>query len=603
MTPIAEIVLAKNLFRSRDDNDVIASVQMYAHGLQTRGVENSELPPRAMQASSVAYYCTQVLNGNIGQFVVNSRWRPEIISAVREGLQAIGARRQADLFENVVLFVEGTRKDLEAALASEENEAGAILQPGKVRFQILPQEAIGEYAGTEFGDMIASVQNPDDTPPGPRTLYRKRLDAIARGFFKAFTDHPHGYAAGCAQLRVANAAWIRSWKDVGLVDEGKLEAGLDRIAASIPDREARLKRRIEDQPWEFKRTAALVQSASQSLQDVTAIQWVEQPSGRFPVWNVVTSAGPHYVAFHGQRAELYRGGTSQFVTAIDAPEASAPRATGNWTQAFDRALPLPTRPLTVTPVSPPSPFSWKVILSILAVMIMMGVFVAGFGTGVVRDFQIGDQIKPAADARIVKASCRSKALVFRTCEIVGDAKLNGRVTRTTLEYFYVQMPGDDNAVTLMTSKADPSLLTTDIGQANLWNRILSLAAMAALGLLPMIMFPWVAKRNRKMRDAFAALSGKPVSAVETVAAKHSSKWMEAGTWTYSVSMPRKYKNLSVVLPSGRSPFFLDRARTKALAVASAQGDGPPMLVDEELSQLDLTQAERKALNDWKVAMS
>jgi hypothetical protein len=232
---LREIILLDDKVPGGVRDSIAGAVQRYAWEMNQRGVADSLLPPEAIQSSYVEYYCQQVQNRNIGQFVINSRWSPHVVNGVRAGLAAIGAKGQAELFEDVVCFVESTRSDLSSALASNEPEGKeAVIRDGQ-RFQVMPQVVIAKYDGGGFGEIIAAaMKDGEDKPRGPREAYRKRLDAIRGGFFKAFVAHPGGYEAGSEQIRAANAKWIRSWRNVKLAGPAQYTQELDRPAATIP---------------------------------------------------------------------------------------------------------------------------------------------------------------------------------------------------------------------------------------------------------------------------------------------------------------------------------------------------------------------------------
>lgn len=235
---LTEIVLLDDKVPGGPRDNIVGAVQRYVWEMNQRGVADSLLPPEAIKSSYVEYYCHEVQNGNIGQFVINSRWLPQVVNGVRTGLAAMGMMEQAQLFEDVVRFVEATKSDLSAALASNEPEGkGSILGKDGQRFQVIPQAVIGKHEGDSFGEIIAaSMQGSGDAFPslGPRATYRKRLDAIRGGFFKAFAAHPNGHETGVEQIRVANANWICSWRNVRLVAPEQYALELDRLAAPIP---------------------------------------------------------------------------------------------------------------------------------------------------------------------------------------------------------------------------------------------------------------------------------------------------------------------------------------------------------------------------------
>src|SRR5262245_7421601 len=116
---IAEIFLVDQDYGlAYGDNRVQALVE-YVNDLLQRYFYLEELPPKAVQSYYVDYYMAQVLNGNVHQFVWNSRWHPLIVESVSSGLQSMGAHDQAILFDAVRDIVERDRHRLNAFLDSD----------------------------------------------------------------------------------------------------------------------------------------------------------------------------------------------------------------------------------------------------------------------------------------------------------------------------------------------------------------------------------------------------------------------------------------------------------------------------------------------------
>jgi hypothetical protein len=164
---VHEVVLPEQDYQSAAPNDVVAAVQRFAWEINRRSIPDSALPPEVIQSKYVEYYCQQVQNGNIGQFVINSRQTPHVIAGIRAGLAAIRSEEQAALFEQVVRFVESSSME---------------------------------------------------------------LDAIRGTFFEGLATHYDGYEVACQTLHAAHARWIRSWPHIRLVSRDRYGAELDRLA-------------------------------------------------------------------------------------------------------------------------------------------------------------------------------------------------------------------------------------------------------------------------------------------------------------------------------------------------------------------------------------
>ena len=62
------------------------AVVEFVNDLVERHFYYEEFPTKVVQSYYVDYYHAQVLNGDIDQFVRNSRWRPLIVESVAAGL-------------------------------------------------------------------------------------------------------------------------------------------------------------------------------------------------------------------------------------------------------------------------------------------------------------------------------------------------------------------------------------------------------------------------------------------------------------------------------------------------------------------------------------
>lgn len=76
-----------------------------------QGVPERNLSMHALNSYYVDYYLAQVNNGGFSQFVYNSRWRPEILACIANGLREMGATKNIHLFEKCSDLVSELGKD------------------------------------------------------------------------------------------------------------------------------------------------------------------------------------------------------------------------------------------------------------------------------------------------------------------------------------------------------------------------------------------------------------------------------------------------------------------------------------------------------------
>jgi hypothetical protein len=276
---VTDIVLVDQDYGLAGGHNRVQAVVEYVNGLTERCLYLEELPLKAIQSYYVDYYMCQVLNGDIGQFVWNSRWNPVIVESVTAALDAIGVPDQAALFAQVRDLVEGDLLRLEAFLDSE-------------------------YA------------SPSSRP------YMDELSKVGGEFFERFTAHPDGSEAGCYQIAKANTAWISSWPEARWVSIETFEQELDELAIVIPNPAERRLKAKEDRPWQHGRIDEVLARSGQKLVHLTGINrraTILGMSGE--MWHMLTDQGYHRVMFANREAILLPGDGDEIVARLPAPEA------------------------------------------------------------------------------------------------------------------------------------------------------------------------------------------------------------------------------------------------------------------------------------------
>jgi hypothetical protein len=267
---VTQIILVDQDYGLAYGEDKVQAVVEYVNGLMRRYFYLDELPPNAVRSYYADYYLAQVLNGNIHQFVHNSRWNPVIVENVSAALDTFGLVHQAALFGEVRDFIERDRPRLEGYLASQ----------------------YGSPASRPYMDDLAK---------------------IGGDFFERFTTHPDGHEAGARQIASANAAWVSSWPEARWVSASAFEQELDKLATVIPDLPARKQRAEENRPWQYKRVDEVMATAGQKLIRLGGI--------RRGVWHLTTDHGHHRVMFANREAILLLGDRDEIVARVPAPEA------------------------------------------------------------------------------------------------------------------------------------------------------------------------------------------------------------------------------------------------------------------------------------------
>src|SRR5713226_504547 len=100
-TPVSRdaVVVADACFRSDEPGEIVESNISFLNALFEEYLTAEEVSADALRSYCVDYYLAQVNNGGFSQFVYNSRWSPQVVSFVREGLQAMEAKLHLEVFE------------------------------------------------------------------------------------------------------------------------------------------------------------------------------------------------------------------------------------------------------------------------------------------------------------------------------------------------------------------------------------------------------------------------------------------------------------------------------------------------------------------------
>lgn len=268
MTTNDAIVISEVSLQSTDPSDIIQSNIDFTNALIEEHVAYSEISIDALKSYFVDYYLCQVENGGFSQFVYNSRWHPMIVKLVREGLQAMDAQRHLDIFQKGMLFVENMGNLLAKYLASEYFGENAI---------------------------------------------RDGLNTIANDFFEVNKSE---------DLRVMNAAWLRSHPKLAVLSPSKLREEIARRIAEIPDMKQRSEEAKKNEPRLNKVINALCGKAGYELLELTAGDPTYVHKGVPTVaWYFKTNKGLCHVVEDGHTAMMFREfSTTDLICEVDTSD-------------------------------------------------------------------------------------------------------------------------------------------------------------------------------------------------------------------------------------------------------------------------------------------
>lgn len=267
--PNAIVVLEASVTHD-DPGEIVGSNIWFVNALLDEYFTVDEIAVDALRSYYVDYYLAQVNNGGFSQFVYNSRWSPLVVQLVRDGMQAMGARRHLEVFESGAKLVE---------------EFG--------------HDRLGEYFASEyFGD---NADRDELNAPNPQFSAAEEVE----------------------DLLALNAAWLRKHPDLcPMASEEDMRREASRRGQALPDRERRVAEARANEPRYMKLIRALCDRAGQELDRVTAGDPTRVHQGeRTLAWHFITDKGHHHMVEAGGRAIMFRGhSTTDRVCDVIAPE-------------------------------------------------------------------------------------------------------------------------------------------------------------------------------------------------------------------------------------------------------------------------------------------
>jgi len=247
---------------------------------------------------------------------------------------------------------------------------------------------------------------------------------------------------------------------------------------------------------------------------------------------------------------------------------------------------FPRRPLRILRTGVPSAiFLGFLALFMLALGVGMAVWMA---PGILRDLEIGKNPVEEPQARISNGKCRTK-LVLVSCEASIAYAVAGKRYASSVEFSFVDVHFGSYTANVVRSADKPELATLDIGLEMMWNRIGTLIGFLVLFVGGAGALMLNALRNMRLKSIARTTDRlTPVAVGVTQIAKN---WLGKNV-TCSYAGTGRVRKFAERMRKTEEPFFLNASQ----ALAVLPGDSTmPILVDEALSRIDLTDAERHAL--------
>lgn len=170
--PVSSIVVRQSAYDSDEQTRIVSGAVDFVNAMVDQGVYlRSELPPNAMRIYYTDYYLAQVVNGGHGQFVGNSRWEPNTIRDITEGLAAMNAEPYRSIFAELRRLIESDEA-LVKAIAAGRGFMGPDLKALDAKFYKQRPYKI-------FSPMIAQwLRSLPELEVVPDASYAQRLQAL-----------------------------------------------------------------------------------------------------------------------------------------------------------------------------------------------------------------------------------------------------------------------------------------------------------------------------------------------------------------------------------------------------------------------------------------
>lgn len=246
---------------------------------------------------------------------------------------------------------------------------------------------------------------------------------------------------------------------------------------------------------------------------------------------------------------------------------------------------FPARPLVIkAPIS-----AWRAwLLGVLAFLLFAGGMAAISYEVVpvlVSDYQIRDSAVALPKTRVESGRCQVRFFLLNHCEAtLAIPQDRGSPIRRHVGYVFFEPSAGNRQVMPMGDPSRPGLTSTDLGLERFVNRAITygvlMATMLALCIGAMLVPAAVGRQKRLL----AGMSGRGLNPVPAQLLRVNQEWQvtsggQVAKWT---------------LANKGEPFVVDHRGGIVLAVTGAAG-GPPFPLDEKLTWIDLTDAERSAI--------
>lgn len=258
---------------------------------------------------------------------------------------------------------------------------------------------------------------------------------------------------------------------------------------------------------------------------------------------------------------------------------------------------FPIRPLEVSKVIVIKPIVTVIIGFIICLLAFLIPYLGV--PGLLNDYEISKN--PIEVNATIKGKCESK-LILTNCDVTLTYKGN-RVVR---HFYFFDWQNGDYYVTALAAKNNSTLLTVDLAIDKMSNRIIMQLVFFLLIIGGGISLMITARRGQQMNQILAQMNGRRLHPVLVPVTLKSVKGVMVAHYTWSINQTTKkyFATFKEKKEGGILPVPTDEvAQIYALGVMPVDEKNVPILLDKNLTRINLTEQERTQLLNSLVTLS
>lgn len=257
---------------------------------------------------------------------------------------------------------------------------------------------------------------------------------------------------------------------------------------------------------------------------------------------------------------------------------------------------FPKRPLRLKPVLPKT--SGLIFLFLFLTLSGIGILTWMYLSnipGILKDWKISKDIVTVEDGRLRKGKCTTHNWIFVDCTATLSFRdSSGKTITEEQSFMFFDFHSGDYSAEIVRSASQPDLISTDLAINMLWSRITAVLIFSGLGLLLFLTGFIIPIKARARKRKISTMSG---TILKPVFLNLLSQTTANGQTTLSCSYKHggESKKVKENLIKA-SPFIIGLENDKPVILGVTDNQQSHiMLVDEDLSWIDLTETERLAL--------